>query len=216
MLLANLFDPAVAVSEAVLPHRIGMLYPEERAAIAGAVYRRRLEFSTGRACARQAMDALGLPAAAIPVSADRTPIWPEGITGSISHSVTRCAAAVARHSDGITAIGLDIEETSPLEEVFAEEICTIREREWLAHRPAGERGLLLKVIFCAKESAYKCQYPITKSIFDFDVLRIELDLPEKRFSAYFEADVLPFRHGDRLDGRIRFFEDHIAAGAMLR
>ena len=216
MLLANLFDPSVAVSEAALPRSIGRLYPEERAAIAGAVYRRRLEFSAGRACARQAMDALGLPAAAIPVSTDRTPIWPEGVIGSISHSTKKCAAAVALHSDGITAIGLDIEEASPLEEEFSEEICTTGERDWLASRPVGERGLLLKAIFCAKESAYKCQYTLTRTIFDFDVLRIEMNLPEGQFSAYFEADVLPFKRGDRLNGRIRFFGDHIAAGAMLR
>ena len=216
MLLAGLFDAPIAVSEADLRDTTEALYPEETAAIAGVVLRRRREFSAGRACARQAMERLGFAAAPIPAGTDRAPIWPEGMTGSISHSKTRCAAVVARCSDGVKSVGLDIEEASPLPDDFAEEICTPGERKWLYARPPGERGLLLKALFCAKEAAYKCQYMLSRTVFGFETISIELDLPGERFSAIFERSVSPFIAGDRITGRIGLYGDHIAAGTILR
>ncbi len=216
MLLEGIFDASVSVAESTLSEDTTTLYPEERVAMVGAYKRRIREFTAGRSCARQAMKQLGLPEMAIPIGPDRAPIWPLGITGSISHSSTRCAAAVARHSDGIHAIGLDVEEETPLDAFFAEEICTARERDWLDQQPSGRRGELLKAIFSAKECTYKCQYQLTRRMFGFETVHIELSLAEEAFAAYFHVDVPPFRLYDRLNGSIRFRDGHVVTGMIVR
>ena len=161
------------------------------------------------------MEALGLAAAAIPVGADRAPVWPKGVAGSITHSATHCIAAVARHSDGIRSIGIDIEEATPLDEAFSEDICTMAERQWLSRQPADGRGLMLKALFSAKESAYKCQYPLSVTFLEYDAMSILLDPASDSFSARFEVDAGPFRAGDRLGGRMRFVDGHIATAVVL-
>lgn len=216
MLFKDLLDPPICVREGELSGAHSMLFPEEMAAIATAAERRRREFAGGRTCAREAFTALGLPLVAIPSGPDRAPIWPPGVVGSISHSLTRCVAAVARQSDGFTSIGVDIEEAIPLDETFATDICTRFEQDWLDRQPAGQRGLLLKAIFSAKECAYKCQYPLTKKFLEYDAMRIELDANAGLFSAYFEIDAHPFKAGSRLDGRVAFADGHIASAIALR
>ena len=216
MLLKGIFDASVSVAESTLSEDTATLYPEERVAMVGAFKRRLREFTAGRSCAREAMRQLGLPEMAIPIGPDRAPIWPLGITGSISHSSTRCAAAVARHSDGIKAVGLDVEEETPLDDFFAEEICTSRERDWLDQQPSSKRGKLLKAIFSAKECTYKCQYQLTRRMFGFEAVHIELSLAEETFAAYFDLDIPPFRLADRLRGSIRFHEGHVVAGMIVR
>ena len=216
MLFNGLLDPPVCVRESEANGLRSMLFPEEMAAIANAVEKRQREFAGGRACAREAFAALGLPPMAIPSGADRAPIWPKGVVGSISHSSTWCVAAVALQSDGIRSIGVDIEELEPLEEAFAADICVDFERRWLDRQPSDQRGLLLKALFSAKECAYKCQYPLTKTFLGYDAMRIELNVDAESFSAYFEVDAYPFEVGYRLDGRIRFAGDHIASAMTLR
>ena len=216
MLLEGIFDPSVSVAEADLLGDVSKLYPEERTAIANAVKSRQQEFTAGRICARQAMDHLGLPGMAIPVGSDRAPIWPAGIAGSISHSTTRCVAAIGRHSDGIKALGLDLEEATPLDDTYAQEICTPRERQWLNRQQWGIRGRLVKAIFSAKECTYKCQYGLTRTMFGFEAIRIELNLADGHFAAYFEIDVPPFKTGDRLVGQIRLRDGYVVAGMTIR
>ncbi|WP_117190465.1 4'-phosphopantetheinyl transferase family protein [Rhizobium terrae] len=216
MLFEGIFDPFISVAESALSADFPALFPEEQTAIAGAMTRRQREFIAGRTCARQAMNGLGLADMPIPMGVDRAPIWPGGVTGSISHSTTRCAAVAARHSDGIKALGIDLEEAAPLDEALAEDICTLSERIWLERQQPFIRGLLLTAIFSAKECAYKCQYPLSHAIFGYDAVRVELKLAEESFTACFETDIAPFRTFDRLDGRIAFRRGYIVAGMMIR
>lgn len=215
MLLDRLFNPPVHTSECEIGLTASDLFPEEAQYISGAIYRRRGEFAAGRRCARQAMGQMGLPEVAIPAGPDRAPQWPDGVVGSISHSETRCGAALAFRADGFRAIGLDIERATPLSEVFADDICIESERSWLALQPSSSRGLLLKAFFSAKECTYKCQYPLTRSVFGFEALRIELQIAAGNFVAEFRIDALPFRAGDRLAGRIQIAQGHIVAAMTL-
>lgn len=216
MLLEGLFAAGIRTSESMIAGQGAALHPEEAAAVAGAVANRRHEFSAGRACARNAMERLGLPALALPMGSDRAPVWPQGLVGTISHDRTHCAAAVALRSDGFLALGLDIEEAEPVEERLADDICTAGERDWLARQPAGHRGLLLKAIFSAKECAYKCQYPLSGTLLDFQDLSLDLDMAGERFTAQFLKDALPFGCGDRLAGRIRLSHGHIVSAMSIR
>lgn len=215
MLLDGMFSTAIRTDERRIAALDETSFPEEAVAMAGAITRRRHEFATGRACAREAIGQLGRPPMPLPMGSDRAPVWPEGLVGSISHSRSHCAAAAALRSDGFLALGLDIEEAEPLDDDLAEEICTPQERAWLAGHPTRYRGLLLKALFSAKECAYKCQYALSSTLLDFQDLAIDMDLGEERFTAHFLRDVPPFRRGDRLAGRIRLRSAHIVSAMSI-
>lgn len=150
-------------------HRADDLWHQEQAMISRAVPQRRQEFAAGRRAARRAIAELGLRPTAIAAGQDRAPIWPTGLTGSISHCDTLCIAAVSQTH---RSIGIDIETPQPLHAELIPIVCTAREREWLQDHPAALRGQLAKRIFCAKEAAFKAQFPLTGRMIGFDALSI--------------------------------------------
>lgn len=145
------------------------LWPQEAAAIARAVPKRRAEFAAGRRAARDAMMALTVPAAAIAQGSDRAPIWPQGLCGSIAHCDTCCIAVVARIPD-YSALGIDIEPATPLPSELIDIICTKPEQNWLITQSIP--GLAAKMIFSAKEAVYKAQYPLTGAVIGFDAVTV--------------------------------------------
>jgi 4'-phosphopantetheinyl transferase EntD len=61
--IRQLLPPGAAAGQAFSDIRGAGLFPAEEAQLSGASAERRAEFATGRACARAALAALGLPAA---------------------------------------------------------------------------------------------------------------------------------------------------------
>ena len=112
-MLEQILPPAVAVVETFGDLPGATLFPEEEAAIARAVPKRRREFATGRGCARAALNRLGEPPVPILRGPQGAPLWPAGVVGSITHCDGYRAAAVARTSD-IATVGLDAEPDKPL------------------------------------------------------------------------------------------------------
>jgi len=146
------------------------LMPEERSFLARAVPARVLEFTTGRSCARAALARLGCPPVAIAVGDEREPLWPPGFIGSITHCKGHCAAAVARRdprtAHAIASLGLDAEPALPLPEDVARMVCSDDEREWIEqHRQDGLPWN--RLVFSAKESVFKCIFPIARRFLDF-------------------------------------------------
>ena len=172
---------------------------------------RQREFAAGRICAASAMRDLGSMSYPVDVAQDRSPIWPAGLLGSISHTSELAAAVVARSSPQVRAVGLDLEQAVALEDDLIDEICIPREREWLATQPKQRRGLLAKAVFCAKEAAYKCQYSLTGEMFGFETFETALFLDRGSFSAKFLKKTGCFARGDRLDGHIWMAADHFVA-----
>ena len=107
--LSEIWGPGVAVSEPVQGDLA--LWPDEAAAVARAIPKRRGEFAQGRSAARAAMGLLGHPPMAIPAGSDRAPIWPKGLVGSITHTNGLCAAALSQNA---AALGIDAEQAVPL------------------------------------------------------------------------------------------------------
>jgi len=175
--LASLF-PIRVVVEAEPPLRASELdlfgdpYPEERRYIEAAADKRRAEFVTGRGCARRALARLGVGPCAVPPGANRAPIWPAGIVGSISHTADLCVAAVALSSD-VASIGIDIEGAEPLGADLLPVVCTPRELAWLATLSDDERGRWAKRLFGAKEAFFKCQFVRTQAMLDFQDVEID-------------------------------------------
>lgn len=212
--LRALLPPSVAVAE-MDPRgaRLTSLFPEEQAQVARAVEKRQREFSAGRVCARLAIEELGGIGEAIVSDDDRFPRWPEGFTGSISHTADWCGAAVTRDA-GIHGVGIDIEQASSLKERIFQAICTEEELCWLDSMAAAERGPMGKLIFSAKESAYKAQYAITRTYLGFAAMSIEVR--SDHFRATLNQDVGDdFRIGDVIIGRYALSEHHVATAVVI-
>ncbi|HTV18929.1 MAG TPA: 4'-phosphopantetheinyl transferase superfamily protein [Polyangiaceae bacterium] len=172
-------DPRVSVAE-MDPRQaspgIG-LYAEEVAAVDKAVLSRRQQFTAGRTLARQAWQRLGLTPAPLLSDAQRVPVWPRGIVGTITHTHTWCAAAVARQGE-VAALGADVELATALELNLWDRICRPEERAFLQALREPLSGLLAKAIFSAKESIYKALYPNVRVFLDFQGMHIALERGE--------------------------------------
>jgi len=157
------------------------LFPQERAVVAGAVARRRAEFTTVRACARDALAAMGRPPVPLLPGELGAPIWPSGVIGSMTHCEGYCAAAVAC-SDDVAALGIDAEPHGPLPEGVLELISSGEERAALEKLPVSEGIAWDRVLFSAKESVYKAWFPVARAWLDFHEATVEL-VPDGTFTA---------------------------------
>lgn len=178
-----------------------------------AVAKRHREFAAGRAAAHTAMEDLGWAAQPILVGKKRAPVWPAGLTGSITHTHSCAMAAVALCGD-VQALGIDVEEDTPLADTLLPAICSEREQAWL--RQQCNPGQLAKVIFSAKEAAYKCQYTLSQRFFGFDGMELELDLTQGQYQARLTAEQPPFAQGATFDGRFAIGAGVIVTTAELR
>ncbi|MFV2051353.1 4'-phosphopantetheinyl transferase family protein [Aliiroseovarius sp. YM-037] len=202
----------IGVTDPTVPDRD--LFPEEAHAIRSAVEKRKREFAAGRVAARAAMERIGAEPHPIPMADDRSPHWPVGLIGSITHCDDMCLAAVAQ-STNVRAIGIDIEPNTPLDDDLLVTVCQTEERDWLSRQPAGQRGKLAKVIFSAKESAYKAQYPLSKTLFGYEGLSVTPNLSAGRFTARFRVDAPPFRTGGEITGSIALTNGYILTSAII-
>jgi 4'-phosphopantetheinyl transferase EntD len=200
-------------TEEVDPHSVaGGLLTAEKEAIEGAAPARVEQFTAGRVCSRIALGRLGVAATTpIPRGEDRAPIWPDGFTGSISHTDTWCAAAVARRVD-VRSVGIDLEAATPLKESLWRRVCTPDERERLRALP--DPGLMGKILFSAKEAVYKCQYPITEQFLGFHAVDVEVG--DGSFRAVFRQSAGEFRPGDVVSGRYLVEEGLVASACEMR
>ncbi|WP_165798889.1 4'-phosphopantetheinyl transferase family protein [Shimia abyssi] len=205
-------DVGVAVSDPTRP--APPVWPQEALTIARAVPARRREFAAGRDAARRAMNALGLDAQAVPGGANRAPQWPVGLTGTISHDATSCVAMVAL-SGQFRGLGVDVEPDAPLPEDLLPEICVPAERAWLEAQPANERYRLARRIFCAKEAVYKAQFPVTRLLFGFDAVEVQLNAQDNRFVATFRHHIGAIRAGNVVSGRVGAVAGHVLAVVAL-
>jgi 4'-phosphopantetheinyl transferase EntD len=208
--IASLFDVEVGVGVTDPRQSQPALMGTEAAHLTRAIDKRKAEFAAGRAAARSAMQALDITPGPIPAHADRSPIWPDGIRGSISHKDTLCAAVITRAP---VHLGLDIEENTDLDPGLLESICISSEIE--ATR-GGNQAQFAKLIFCAKEAAYKAQYPITRQLFGFDHMEITLDVARNAFTATFVKPVGVFAVGDVLPGRFDCVAGHLVTAVTAR
>jgi 4'-phosphopantetheinyl transferase EntD len=207
--LAWLFEPLpVLVESRPLPADAPDVHPGEAAEVATAVHRRRVEFATGRWCARRALARLGIHDFVLRSDPDRAPRWPAQVVGSITHTGDvpggTCAVAVARAAD-VLALGLDAETGAGLSEDLWPGLLTPAEARWLGGLPAPRRPRLARLAFSAKECFYKAQFPLTRRRLEFGDVEVTVD----EGSATFAVRVLGVGAGDpRLrDCRGRYRDD---------
>lgn len=188
-----------------------VLHPEEYALLMGQNIKRRMELCTGRYCAHVALEKIGY--SDFPLLRDEcgAPIWPEGTTGSISHSGDMTAAVVT-FSKTIQGIGFDIQDKRI---PFPSRILSI-----LFHRdetasflavPPQISDLYAYAVFSAKESAIKCFYTVLGEVVDLNNIVLEMNLWNGEFAAVISNDrnCKLSTSAHKLTGRIGFNKDYV-------
>jgi 4'-phosphopantetheinyl transferase EntD len=181
--LRELLPTYVAVGVMQVAELADSLPAGEAALIERAVPKRRREFATGRVLARALLGELGISTDAIGQREDRTPLWPAGVVGSISHCHDLSLVAVGRIADGIRSLGVDVEPAEPLPINVRNDVASAAELAF-ANSGAIAADLALRRLFSAKEAAYKCIYPAVRQILEFHDLSVEFSENYDRFEAH--------------------------------
>jgi 4'-phosphopantetheinyl transferase EntD len=151
------------------------LFPEERAALGRAVEKRRREFVTARACARQALAQLGLAPSPIANGERGAPIWPAGVVGSITHCAGYRACAVAP-AELFLGVGIDAEPNAPLPDGVLSEIARAEERPRLVDLAHAQPAVSWdRLLFSAKEAVYKVWFPLARCWLGFEDASLAFD-----------------------------------------
>lgn len=153
--------------DALFP-RLGVAWSES---LELAVPKRRAEFLAGRYCAHQALHRLDR-SGPVGIGPDRSPAWPVGVTGSISHSAHH-AVAIATCDPRVIGVGIDIEApiaAAALDELRSQ-ILTPHEQARL-RRPELTPQTLLTLVFSTKESFFKALYPSVNAYFGFEAVSV--------------------------------------------
>ena len=193
-MIDRLLPPAVETVETTAEVLEVELFPEEREAMGRAVEKRRREFVTGRACARQALERLGLDPVPIGSGQRGEPLWPDGVVGSITHCRSYRACAVAP-AERIASVGIDAEPHEPLPDGVLEQVASERERGAL-----GANGVHMdRLLFSAKEAIYKAWFPLAGRWLGFEDVHLSIDGAGETFAAELLVPG-PRVNGSRLTG----------------
>lgn len=210
----GLLAEGAAVAELQAPDFCSfVLLPEENRFVARAVEKRHREFTAGRRCARLALQRLGAAPAAIGVGSFREPLFPAGISGSITHTTEYCAAAVAR-TGPVLSIGIDAEFNRPLDRSVADLVLT---RTELGEIDKVNDGCYAEtLIFSIKEAFFKAVFPFLRRYLEFSDVTVALSEADRTFHASLRKAAMTARLGHaRVVGRYDFDERHLYTAVSL-
>jgi enterobactin synthetase component D len=186
------------------------------ARLAGADHR--LSFAAGRECVARAMQELTGRASAeeIPRGVGGEPVWPPGLTGSITHKDDFISAAVARRLDA-RSIGIDAERIVEPERAQRISRLILQPQEASVGGSELSHAVRVSLCFSIKEAVFKCLYPIVLQRFYYEALAVtEIDLPQSTFSSELTRDLgAGFRAGTVLRGCIRTDLSRVYTGIWL-
>ncbi len=155
------FDPATFTDA-------DLLWLPHHAELSHAGRKRKADHLAGRIAAAYALNERTIPG----IGPSGEPLWPDGISGSITHSGTQAMAVVAPYP---ALIGIDSEAI--LAENEAREIkdgIIDAQEERVLSRSDYPFALALTLVFSAKESLFKALFPKVKSYMGFDSARITM------------------------------------------
>lgn len=159
------------------------LFASEAEAVASAVESRRNEYASVRVCARECLVRMGVAPAPILSGSRGEPLWPAGVTGSMTHCRGYRAAAVA-HGVDIASVGIDAEPNAELPADAAGVVLLPSERTQLAQLyPRSASVAWSRLIFSAKEAVYKACYPLCRTWIDFTECAVCISPGDQGFTA---------------------------------
>lgn len=164
-------------------------------ALSRAVPKRQAEYLAGRYCAALALRRLGADEQ-VGIRPDRSPRWPDGCIGSISHCEGHALAVVARATD-YRSLGVDLEDQ--LDDETSEQVggMVLSPEEWLHQPPGWTRNRFLTLAFSAKEALYKAIYPLCGRVLEFQdacLLAMEAGVATLSLRPALRDAVLPDAH----------------------
>ena len=153
-------------------HGAGALLPEELPLMSGFARERVASFCAGRYCARKCLSRYGYTDFPVLMKPSGAPLWPDGFTGSISHSKSLAGAIVARKCDFLS-VGLDIEEAGRLQPDVWPLLFTRAEQAFL-HQQADQPHIAT-IFFSIKEAFYKLRSAFASGFVDFTDVEVTKD-----------------------------------------
>ncbi|CZW82016.1 enterobactin synthase subunit EntD [Enterobacter hormaechei] len=153
------FDPATFTDA-------DLLWLPHHAQLADAGRKRKADHLAGRIAAAHALPDHTMPA----IGPSGEPLWPQGISGSITHSGTQAIAVVTQYP---ALIGIDCETI-----LFENEAREIKDgiidtqEEPVLSRQGYPFALALTLVFSAKESLFKALFPQVQAWMGFDCARV--------------------------------------------
>lgn len=208
----SLFTAGVAGVVAVemrVPGDPRALTPEEMSFVSAAVPTRVQEFAAGRQCARRALKEFGIADFPLRMAVTRAPIWPEALTGSITHTAGLCAVVVASRQS-VGALGLDSEVAGRVGAALWPRICGTAESAWVEALAPEMQPSAVSMIFSAKEAVYKCRFVQSGERLGFHDITVR---PTQWGGAEGGFEVDGPGQVPKVTGRYRFHEGFISAGA---
>ena len=149
--------PGIAVAcRPVLTGDEAGLTAEEDSSLAGCAVTVRRHAGAARLAARELLAERGWPHWPMPRSHGQPPDWPTGLCGSLSHCASHAAAALASRYAWLS-VGIDVESAEPIDPDVLGIVATSDEL-----RVVASDLLLGKVLFCAKEAAYKAIFALDR------------------------------------------------------
>ena len=178
--------------------------PEEELVIANSLHPfYALDFKAGRVCARMLLEKFGYRGPLLK-GKNGEPLWPEGITGSITHSKGKTIAVVGRETNEIKSIGIDLLDITEIDDSIKDTVITKIERE------TNDEDIDIATYFCAKEATYKAFFPLRKRFLAFNDIHIILSKKAKDYDALIENEKI------KLYGKYIFFETFIFAVSWIK
>ena len=142
--------------------------------IFSAGVKRQREFLCGRHYAHQILDSMGYGGVVISKNEKGCPVWPGGITGSISHTNDYCVVVIA-DGESHNSVGIDLEESGRMKQSLWGRLFTKSEISQLESidQPI-EQMRQAAIMFSAKEAFYKYDYPLHRRQYDFTDVEVTL------------------------------------------
>lgn len=161
----NLPLPAELARDFILPEVLRSATPK-----------RQEEFLAGRYCAGEALKQFGLASYQVGLNEDRSPLWPAGFVGAITHSKDYAAAVVAKAE---THLGLGLDSELIMSEERAQKL---KEGILTGSELCRTDATWVTLVFSAKESIYKALRPLAGEYFGFaDAELVEVTRDSFRF-----------------------------------
>ena len=173
----------------MLFHELNISFPN---AIQNSVLKRQAEYLAGRFAASCALGDLGVMVNDIGIGTHRSPVWPNGISASITHTNDKAVCAAADNND-YQYLGIDLENILSKKSIIEIKNIIINNNE---NNMLKKSDLSIEeaftLIFSAKESLFKALYPSVGYYFDFTVVEvIEIKRNENSFKINLLKNLTP-------------------------
>lgn len=176
------FDPATFTDA-------DLLWLPHHAELSHAGRKRKADHLAGRIAAAYALNERTIPG----IGPSGEPLWPDGMSGSITHSGMQAMAVVIRERQAL--IGIDCEAILPENEAreIKDGIIDAQEEPVLSHS-GYPFPLALTLVFSAKESLFKALFPRVQAYMGFDSARVN-KLDDKTLTLALTRQLAGFNEG---------------------